>query len=126
MGHNDTMAQMMPLGQQMGQNNMYKTPFVQSTIKSQGIGETYIGLNGHLISDMEGNLVQHTIKKNGHGIFNSNGKVKQGQALTTIHDSVQITPRRIVSGMPFIDNENLNAAYHDFQKSTSIKQTSKR
>lgn len=115
---------MIPIGQQqMGQNNMYKTPFIQTTIKSQALGnDSYIGLNGHLISDMEGNLVQHTAKKNGHAVFNSNGKIKQGQALSSIHDSVQITPRRIVSGMPFIDNENLNAAYHDFQKSTSIKQ----
>jgi len=50
------------------------------------MGDNFIGLNGHAISEIEGNMIQQpSMKQNSHGIFNSSGKAQQ---LAAVHESV--------------------------------------
>lgn len=79
-------GQIIQIGQHLGQNKIYKTPFIQSSVKSHGMGDNFIGLNGHAISEIEGNMIQQpSMKQNSHGIFNSSGKAQQ---LAAVHESV--------------------------------------
>lgn len=93
---------------------------ITSTIKSHGLEDSTNMVSGHLISDLEGNMIQQSLQQNSHGFFNSHGKNKH--AMTSFaRESLQFTPRRIVSGLPMEDSKKMAAAYIDTQKSTSTQ-----
>jgi hypothetical protein len=103
----------------------YKTPYVGPSIKSAGLEHHSGAVNGHLISDFEGNLIQQSMLQHSQGLFNSQSKNKQVHT-SFARESLQFTPRRVVSGLPG-DGEarKAPAAYIDNQKSTSTQPAKK-
>ena len=45
----------------MASANNYKTPMITSTIKSHGLEDNTNMVSGHLISDLEGNMIQQSL-----------------------------------------------------------------